>query len=132
MKRSRRWTEDDLAAVRRGAPTPTAVSPKYGNRKVEIDDITFDSQAEAKRYQDLLLLMRAGQIGGLEVHPQLKIVIGGVLVCSYVADFRYVDRAAGNTVVEDVKSRHTRTLPVYRLKRKLVKTVLGIDIVEVI
>jgi uncharacterized protein DUF1064 len=131
LKRSRRWTEDDLAVIRRGAPTPAPVAPKYGNRKVEIDDVTFDSHAEARRYQDLLLLARANEIGGLEIHPRIDIVIGGVLICTYIADFRYVVCATGNTVVEDVKSGHTRTLPVYRLKRKLVKAVLGIEIVEV-
>lgn len=128
----RRWTEDDLAILKRTASAATPVASKYGSRKVELDDITFDSQAEAKRYQDLQLLFRAGEIGKPDVHPRLDIVIGGASICSYIADFRYLDRRTGKIVVEDVKSAHTRKLPVYRLKRKLVKAVLNVDIVEVL
>jgi hypothetical protein len=129
---SRRWTEDDLAIVQRGGPKPAPVATKYGNKKVQLDDITFDSKAEATRYTDLLLMKRAGEIGRLEMHPRLDIIIAGAPICTYVADFRYFDRRTGKTVVEDVKSPKTRTLPVYRLKRKLVKAILGIDIVEVL
>jgi hypothetical protein len=50
-------------------------------------------------------------------------------VCKYISDFVYLEN--GQKIVEDVKSEYTRKLPVYRLKKKLVKAVHGIDIKEV-
>ena len=35
---------------------------KYGNRKTVVDGLNFDSQAEARRYQELKMLWRAGQV----------------------------------------------------------------------
>ena len=42
---------------------------KYGSRKVRVDGLSFDSQAEANRYAELLLLAQAGEIADLRVHP---------------------------------------------------------------
>lgn len=100
--------------------------PKYGNRKTVVDGITFDSAKEAKRYGELKVLQRAGEITSLELQPRFPIVINGVKVCTYVADFYYVDEI-GSLVVEDCKGFKTRE---YILKRKLMKAVHGIDILE--
>ena len=100
--------------------------PKYGNRKTVVDGITFDSAKEAKRYGELKVLQRAGEITSLELQPRFPIVINGVKVCTYVADFGYVDQI-GSPVVEDCKGFKTRE---YTLKRKLMKAVHGIDILE--
>ncbi len=40
---------------------------KYKNKKVVLNGITFDSQKEARRYRDLSLLERAGEINDLEL-----------------------------------------------------------------
>lgn len=40
---------------------------KYGNRKIEVNGITFDSVKEANRYRELLLLEKAGAIQNLEL-----------------------------------------------------------------
>ncbi len=113
---------------------------KYRNVKTEIDGIVFDSRKEANRYRELRLLEKAGEIQGLVVQPCFVITVNGSKVCSYKADFRYEQinrgkdglRVHGLTnVVEDVKSEATRRLPVYRLKKKLLKAVHGIDVVEV-
>ena len=40
---------------------------KYNNKKVVLNGITFDSQKEARRYRDLSLLERAGEIKDLEL-----------------------------------------------------------------
>ena len=40
---------------------------KYNNKKVVLNGITFDSQKEARRYRDLSLLERAGEIKSLEL-----------------------------------------------------------------
>jgi hypothetical protein len=100
---------------------------KYGNVKVEADGYTFDSKAEYRRYQELKLLDKAKDIFYLQVHPEWNIIINGEQVCRYKADFSYQD-ARRNQIVEDVKGVKTQ---VYQLKKKLMKVVLGIDIVEV-
>jgi hypothetical protein len=103
---------------------------RYRNKPVEIDGVKYASKAEARRGAELRLLARAGQITDLEAHPAFPMVINGVRVCTYNADFRYRD-ASGAVVVEDVKSPATAKDPVYRIKNKLLKALHGIQIREV-
>ena len=100
---------------------------KYHAKKTSIDGYTFDSLAEANRYQQLKLLKQAGEIDELAVHPSFDIVVNGCKVCKYIADFYYFDHQKGEHIVEDVKGVKTA---VYRLKKKLMKAVHGIDIYE--
>lgn len=100
--------------------------PKYQNWKTVVDGITFDSAKEARRYGELKLLQRAGQISGLAIQPTYRIVVNNCLVCTYKADFTYLDAEKG-LVVEDVKGMKT---PVYRLKKKLMLAVHGVEILE--
>ena len=100
---------------------------KYGNIKTEVDGIKFDSKAEARRYSELKLLEKAGEISNLELQPRYDIKIGGKYIAHYKADFRYF--TAEEAVVEDVKGVKT---PIYRLKKKLVEALYpGVKIVEV-
>ena len=102
---------------------------KYGNRKVEVDGHTFDSAAEAKRYGELKLLVRAREISKLELQPKFDLFGSGLTkVCSYRADFGYTEIATGRRVTEDVKGMKT---PVYRLKAKLFRDNFGFSITEV-
>lgn len=107
--------------------------PKYRNKKTVVDGINFDSRAESRRYAELKLLERAGKIASLEVHPVFPLVVDGVKVGKYISDFAYFEKS-GNAhtkkVVEDVKSKPTMT-PVYRLKKRLLKALYGIDIKEI-
>lgn len=120
-------------------------SRKYGNSKITLDDITFDSKKEARRYLDLNLLLKAGEISDLQM--QVKYVLippqrepdvtgprGGVkpgklieTECSYIADFVYKDKD-GKTIVEDTKGFKTKD---YIIKRKLMLFMHGIKIHEV-
>jgi len=104
---------------------------KYGNRKVEIDGHTFDSAKEARRYGELKLLERGGYIDSLMMQVRYPLKVAEKLVCTYVADFVYLDHATGLKVVEDVKSDFTRKLPVYRIKAKLFAALHGFPIREV-
>jgi len=101
---------------------------KYHNIKTVIDGITFASKKEAGRYQDLKLLLKAGEITDLVLQPKFPLVVNGHKIGSYIADFQY--KANGETVVEDVKSEATKT-PVYRLKKRLMKALLNVEIKEV-
>lgn len=102
---------------------------KYLNKKVTVDNIVFDSKKEATRYQELVLLQKFKKISQLILQPQFQITINDIKVCKYIADFSYLEN--GELVVEDVKSEYTRGLPLYRLKKKLMKAALGIEIKEI-
>lgn len=104
--------------------------PKYRNKKTELDGYTFDSKKEANRYAALKQIERAGLISDLELQPSYPMEINGVKVCTVRPDFQYQDKERG-FVVEDVKSPSTAKNPVYRLKKKLMKALYGIDIQEV-
>ena len=109
---------------------------KYHNIKTMTSDgIEHDSQAEAKRWIQLKLLERAGEIKDLK--RQVKYVLipsqkeGKKTIereCAYIADFVYTDLKTGQTVVEDTKGFRTRD---YTIKRKLMLWVHKIKIKEV-
>lgn len=100
---------------------------KYSNQKTRVDGRVFASKREAKRYGELHLLQRAGEVLNLECQPVIDCKVNGAHVCNYIADFRYL-KPGGEVVYEDAKGYKT---DVYRLKRKLVKACTGIEIVEV-
>lgn len=104
---------------------------KYNNIKTKVDGIMFDSKKEAARYGVLKLLEKKKKIFNLKLQPKFPIAVNGEKICTYIADFSYSDmvpNGAGYDVVEDVKGVKTA---IYRLKKKLVKAVYGIDIQEV-
>ncbi|CAB5220218.1 Protein of unknown function DUF1064 [uncultured Caudovirales phage] len=103
---------------------------KFGAKRTEFDGVSFASKAEAKRYAELSILQRAGQIENLKCQPKFPLTVEGVLVGSYIADFSYFLKGSTDLIVEDVKSPATKTA-LYRLKAKLVKAIHGITIVEV-
>lgn len=107
---------------------------KYQNVRCEYEGLRFDSRAELKRWIALQALQRVGEISMLTRHVPFVLIPkqtrpsgGRERECAYVADFVYVDRR-GQRVVEDVKGAST---PEYRLKRKLLLHVHGIEIREV-
>lgn len=104
---------------------------KYRAIPTVIDGIRFASKKEARRFQELKLLERAGKITELELQPRFDLFIPNSdkgKVGTYVGDFRYLDIERNITVLEDVKGMKT---PVYRLKKKLMKAIYGIDIQEI-
>jgi len=105
-------------------------SSKFRNIKTEIDGVVFASKAEATRYVYLKNLLRVGEIAELELQPRHNLVVNGIKVCAYIADFRYRRVSTGEIITEDVKSKPTRT-PEYRIKKKLLKALYDVDIVEV-
>lgn len=116
---------------------------KYHSRKITADGMTFDSAKEYRRWKDLQLLERAGEISGLQRQAKYVLIppqrepdrVGpkggrkpGRLLereCAYYADFVYIK--GGHEVVEDVKGVKT---PEYKIKKKLMLWVHGIRIHE--
>ena len=100
---------------------------KYGNRKVTVDGMKFDSQHEADYYfANLLILYRAGHLKLLVRQAPFDLP-GGI---KYVADFVTVD-TEGNVAVIDAKSAITRKNRVYINKKKQMQAIWGIEIQEV-
>lgn len=96
---------------------------KFNNQKTDVDGITFDSKKEAKRYKELRLLLKTGQIGFLARQVQFQLNAGGTHSLIYIADFSYIETNTGKQIVEDVKSPATRQLQVgdHLLEKKKMK-----------
>lgn len=122
---------------------------KYGNRKLTVAGMSFDSKHELHRWNELQMLEKVGAITDLK--RQVKFVLipaqyeegtgvykkgknkgnpkAGKLIereCSYYADFAYLEN--GILVVEDAKGVRTKE---YIIKRKLMLFIHGIRIREV-
>lgn len=109
---------------------------KYHNKKVTYDGIKFASIKEARRYQELKLLLRAGAISDLQLQVPYELIpaqyINGKCVersVKYIADFVYTEN--GKEVVEDVKSDATRKKESYIIKRKAMLFLKNIRVKEV-
>lgn len=109
---------------------------KYHSRKVTVDGITFDSAKEARRYGELKLLEKAGEIYDLQrqvpfvVIPVQRDENGKVIEreVKYIADFTYKEKGSLRRTVEDTKGLKTKE---YIIKRKLMLWRNGIRIKEV-
>jgi len=112
-----------------GAEKETGATPrrrKYGNEPVEIDGKRFDSKHEAEVWLQLKARRDAGELRA--VMCQVRFPLPGKTW--YVADFMVV-KEDGTFEVLDAKSPATASNPVYRMKKRQMLEVNGIDIVEV-
>ena len=117
--------------VRRAMGAPVSAESqkapsKWRNVRTTVDGIRFASQREARRYAELKIELRTGEITDLKLQKRFALRVNGVHVCAYVADFVY--RRKGSRVVEDAKGKAT---DVYKIKRALMRAIYGIEIVEV-
>lgn len=94
---------------------------KYNNKKTVVDNIKFDSKAEANRYIELKLLEKSGKISDLELQPKFELqekYINNkgekIRAIIYKADFCYLE--GNKIIVEDVKGVETKE---FKIKRKL-------------
>lgn len=117
---------------------PTSDKPKankYQAQKCVYSGLQFDSRKELRRWLELRLLERSGQITCLkrqvkfELIPAQKDESGKCIerAVSYIADFVYQNEN-GKTVVEDTKGVRTKE---YVIKRKLLLWRYGIRIKEI-
>ncbi len=110
------------------------MATKYLNKKTVHDGEKFDSKRELARWLQLKLMERAGQI--TDLRRQVDYVLAPAVVLDghkkpalrYRADHAYTITATGEQVTEDVKGM---VLPLYRAKRHLMKSVLGIEVKEI-
>ena len=100
---------------------------KYKAKPITIDGIRFASQKEGRRYQELRILERAGEIKNLELQPRYDITINGIYCGHYKADFRFFSKKG--VEVWDVKGLPT---PLYKFKKRIVEALYpGVKIQEV-
>lgn len=105
--------------------------------------ITFDSRKEAKRFDELMILLKVGKIRELKIQPEFTLREAytdpegwHIRAIRYRADYSYEERVDGveedlwRSVVEDVKSYATRTRE-YEIKKKLMMERFQIAIREV-
>lgn len=112
-------------------------------RKHEKDGHIFDSRAEFNRYCDLLILLRAGEISDLQVHPRYILEVNGKRVSSYKPDFEYIllwdDQRypIHERTVEDVKPFKKQGVhntlrpwvkPYDRLRHKMFAAIEGVEV----
>lgn len=126
---------------------------KYGNNKVVVDGIEFDSAKEGRRYQELKLQLQAGMIADLELQKVFELIPAQYETfprygkkgqrlkdgqrcieksCVYKADFAYTKD--GQQIVEDVKGYRDPASAAYAkfvIKRKLLLWRYGVRVVEV-
>lgn len=151
-----KWVEQERRKKRQPLPCPADAGQgkpaKYHNKPTERVTpvgavLRFDSQKEARRYDELAALERAGTIRDLRMQVDFTLQEAytdgegrRVRAIRYRADFTYeksrddpwteYNGSFWVLVVEDVKSRATRTKE-YIMKRKLMKERFNIDIREV-
>ena len=115
-------------------PDAATKRPKYGNVRVEVDGMKFDSRHEADVYMALMTDIRNGIYKC--VLRQVRFDLGGGPNASaktryqYVADFVTID-PDNRVVVWDAKSEITRKNRTYINKRKQMLAEWGIEIREV-
>ena len=112
---------------------------KYYAEMAVIGDKKFHSRKEARRYQELALMQRAGRIYDLQRQVRYLLIPaqyddeGNCLEysCNYVADFVY-KKPGRDLVVEDVKGyRKGQAYALFAVKRKLMLERYGIRVQEV-
>lgn len=117
-----------------GLDVPVERKGRFGVVKKDhrtIDGRVFDSGKEAVRFAELKNAQRAGLIECLECQPSWDVFLNGSKLCSYSADFSYIDTASGRPVIEDVKSSGTVADAAYRLRKRAAELAHGIKITEV-
>lgn len=102
------------------------IMAKYNNVKCTYSGIKFDSIGERNRYRELEMMQnQCGQIIELKTQVKFPIIVNDVKICTYIADFTYKRKEDMQYIVEDFKGVQTS---IFKLKKKLMKAVYGIDI----
>lgn len=99
---------------------------KYNAKPVMVANRRFDSKAEARRYEELQLLVQGKRIKDLVLQPEYVLIPEFVdnqgkrhRKTLYIADFQYTDVSTGKIIIEDVKSAATAQNASFRLKWRM-------------
>lgn len=131
-KRGVRLTRGELLKEQ---PEPKSSGRIKGTRKQELDGILFDSKREASTYLKLKMQEQAGLIKDLVVNASFtrthkikyQLRFDGWAQEWYEPDFEWTDVKTGEKITADAKGYKT---DVYKKKKRLMKKIYGIEIVE--
>ena len=104
---------------------------KYGNKKVVVDGIKFDSKREAARYKVLFIWQQNKLITDLKLQVKFELIPSVVIngkkqrPVNYIADFTYFED--GKLTIEDSKGFRNKE---YIIKYKMMKFLLGFEVIE--
>lgn len=107
------------------------VSPKEYRT---MNNIVFASKAEMRRYVELKLLVKVGEIRDLTLQPKFLIQEGFTKngktyqPIYYIGDFEYYDKKLKKKVVEDVKGVETE---IFKIKEKMLAYRHNIQLIKV-
>lgn len=104
---------------------------KYRNNRVVIDGKNFDSEKEGRFYTKLKLQKRAKEILDFKCQVPFVIEVNGKHIAKYLLDFA-VYHNDGEIDYIDIKAKTKEgkwiTTDVFKLKKKLVEAIYGIEI----
>ena len=93
---------------------------KFNAKKQIYKGMKFDSKKELTRYLVLEQMQKNNHISELELHPMIPLIVNGIKIGRYTADFKYKNNN-GEVIIEDVKSKITKTRD-YILRKKILAT----------
>ena len=115
---------------------------KFNAVRTVTENAAYDSKHEASRIESLFVLEQAGVICNLRVHPIYDLVVGGVHIAKYEADANFLVKKEfvlhtldgpltlmpGEFCTVDAKGCKT---PAYKMKRRLMKGIHQIEVLEI-
>lgn len=113
-EREKAWSEADVIIEKFAKEKSVS---KYGNKKINVNGVTYDSQKEYYRHLELNILEKYGIISDVKFHDKNDVIF----ICEnptvrYIPDFTYIDND-GCKIMEDVKGMQT---DVFIVKKKIV------------
>lgn len=88
---------------------------KFNAKKSDYNGLKYDSKGEASFAMELDYRMKAGEIIDIQRQVNIPLVVNGIKICSYVADFIVTDKHGGKTLYE----YKGLIMPLFQLKWKL-------------
>lgn len=116
------------AAAAAGLVPGGPAANKYKARAVVTEEGRFASRKEYADWCALKLQEKQGTITHLQRQVRFPLTINDQLICTFIADAVFFDRASNKRVVADSKGVLT---PVYKLKKKLMRALLNIEVIEI-
>lgn len=149
VARQRREKAENLAS--NGGKGKSKYNNTPAERSGESANIRFASQKEARRYDELMLMLKAGKIRDLKLQPQFTLQEAyttpdgkRIRAIRYNADFsyecmrpywyEYSDKCPEDgwyLVVEDVKGGKATQTAIYKMKKKMLMEKHGIEVTEI-
>lgn len=105
-------------------PNQKAWKSKFRNQPVRTSEGYFASKKELRDWCNLKLRQQAGEIALLQRQVRFKLVHNAIHITDYIADAVFFEN--GKRIVFDSKGHET---PEFKLKKKLMKALLNIDVV---